>query len=130
MTTGERIRERRKALDMTADELARLLGISRATVYRYENGEISKIPISQLSPIAAALHTSADYLMGWSDDPYAASRPDGKVSPDRRGFDAEAELRFALFGGDAAEITDEMFEEVKRFARYVAEREKENRRNK
>lgn len=129
MTTGERIRERRKALDMTADELARLLGISRATVYRYESGEISKIPISQLSPIAAALHTSADYLMGWSDDPYAP-RPYGEASPARRDFDAEAELRFALFGGDAEEITDEMFEEVKRFARYVAEREKENRRNK
>ncbi len=129
MTTGERIRERRKALDMTADELARLLGISRATVYRYESGEISKIPISQLSPIAAALHTSADYLMGWSDDPYA-SRPYGGSSPALKDFNAEAELRFALFGGDAEEITDEMFEEVKRFARYVAEREKENRRNK
>lgn len=123
MITGERIRERRKALDMTAGELASALGISRATVYRYENGEISKIPITHLAPIADALHTTADYLMGWSDDPYGT--PEKDAAPGKNSFDPDTELRFALFGGAAGEITDEMFDEVKRFARYVAEREKE-----
>lgn len=32
------------------------------------------------------------------------------------------DIKFALFGGDAAEITEEQFEEVKRFAKFVAER--------
>lgn len=36
----------------------------------------------------------------------------------------DADLKFALFGGDG-EITDAMFEEVKRFAAFVKQREQE-----
>ena len=38
------------------------------------------------------------------------------------GTGADDELKFALFGG-GGEITDEMFEEVRRFAAYVRARE-------
>ena len=37
-------------------------------MFRYENGEIEKLPINHLVPIAKALHTSVDYLMGWTED--------------------------------------------------------------
>ena len=37
--------ERRKELGMTVDELAERVGKSRATVYRYENGSIEKLPL-------------------------------------------------------------------------------------
>lgn len=68
MTIGDRIKERRKKLDMTSDELADELGKSRATIYRYENGDIKNLPTTILEPLAKALYTTPAYLMGWTDD--------------------------------------------------------------
>lgn len=68
MTTGERIKHRRKDLGLSADYLAEKLGVSRSTIFRYENGDIEKLPADALEPIAFYLHTSAAYLMGWEDD--------------------------------------------------------------
>lgn len=68
MTLGERIRNRRKELHMSADELASKLGKNRATIYRYENGEIENMPIDILEPIAEALLTTPDALFGWGSN--------------------------------------------------------------
>lgn len=65
MKIGERIKQRRIELDMDADELANKIGKSRATVYRYENGDIENMPTTVLEPIAKALQTTPAYLMGW-----------------------------------------------------------------
>lgn len=73
-TTGERIRERRKEINMTADELADILEVSRSTVFRYENGEIEKVPAPIMMKIANALNTTASYLMGWEDDSTVRSK--------------------------------------------------------
>lgn len=62
---GERMKARRKELCMSADELGSLLGKNRATIYRYEKGEIEKMPLDILEPIAKALRTTPQYLMGW-----------------------------------------------------------------
>lgn len=64
MTTGELIKKRRKELGITADELGAKIGVNRSTIYRYENGDIEKVPISVLEPLAKALYTTAEYLMG------------------------------------------------------------------
>ena len=68
MTTAERIKQRRKDLGLRAEDVAERIGVSRSTMFRYENGEIEKLPINHLVPIAKALHTSVDYLMGWAED--------------------------------------------------------------
>jgi len=65
MDIGKRMKERRKQLKMTADEIAEKLGVSRATIYRYEKGDIEKFPIESLEPLAEALQTTSEYLMGW-----------------------------------------------------------------
>lgn len=67
MKIGQRIKERRKELCMSADELGEILGKNRATIYRYEKGEIENMPLDILVPIAAALKTTPQYLMGWDD---------------------------------------------------------------
>lgn len=41
----------------------------------------------------------------------------------------EDDIKFALFGGDAETISDEAFEDVKRFAQIVAEKERRKREN-
>lgn len=72
MTTGERIKARRKELGITADKLADMIGVSRSTVFRYENGFIEKMPLNNLVPIARALSTTVGYLMGWENNPASA----------------------------------------------------------
>ena len=69
MTTGSRIRHRRKQLGLSADAIAEKIGVSRATMFRYENGDIEKVPLDYLGVLSTVLCTSPEYLMGWSDDP-------------------------------------------------------------
>ena len=68
MNIGARIKERRKILKMSADELGKRLGKDRSTIYRYEKGDIENLPLDILEPIAAALSTTPQYLMGWEGD--------------------------------------------------------------
>ncbi len=72
MRIGERIKQRRLELGYTADALAKLLNKNRATIYRYENGDIENMPIDVLEPLAKALNTTPAYLMGWQE-PHKAS---------------------------------------------------------
>lgn len=65
MTIGERIKKRRKELNLSVDKLADILNKNRATIYRYESDEIENLPLSILEPLAKALHTTPEYLMGW-----------------------------------------------------------------
>ncbi len=69
MNTGSRIRDRRKQLGLSADELADKIGVSRSTMFRYENGYIEKVPLDYLGILSSVLCTTPEYLMGWSDDP-------------------------------------------------------------
>ena len=50
---------------MSAEELAKRLGKDRSTIYRYEKGDIENLPLDILEPIAKALETTPQYLMGW-----------------------------------------------------------------
>ena len=63
-TVGELIAMRRKALGLSVGELAAKLGKSRATLYRYETGQVKNIPAGLLLPLAKALETTPDELIG------------------------------------------------------------------
>lgn len=65
MNIGERMKERRKQLKITADQVAEKIGVSRSNVYRYEKGDIEKLPIEVLEPLSEILRTTPQYLMGW-----------------------------------------------------------------
>lgn len=67
MTTGQRMKARRKEIGLSAERVAEILSVSPATIYRYENGDIEKVPGDRLEPIAAALQTTPQALMGWED---------------------------------------------------------------
>lgn len=67
MEINERIKHRRKELGLSAEYIAEKLGLSPATIYRYESKEIKKFPTDVLVPLAIVLHTTPEYLMGWSE---------------------------------------------------------------
>lgn len=68
MRVGERIKSRRKEIGLSAEQVAKELGVSPATVYRYESNDIMNMRIDKLEPITKALRTTPAYLMGWEDD--------------------------------------------------------------
>lgn len=68
MTTGDRIRLRRKEIGKSAEDIATQLGVSPATIYRYENGDIEKVPVDVVIKISKILSVSPVYLMGWSSE--------------------------------------------------------------
>lgn len=67
MNIGQRIKARRKALKISADEMGAKLGKDRSTIYRYEKGDIENLPLDILEPIADILQTTPQYLMGWEE---------------------------------------------------------------
>ncbi|WP_436964349.1 LexA family protein [Staphylococcus xylosus] len=67
MNVGQRIKNRRKELGMSADKLAELINKNRATIYRYEKNEIENMPYDVIEPLAKVLNVSPAYLMGWED---------------------------------------------------------------
>ena len=65
MNIGDRMKQRRKQLKLTADEVAEKIGVSRSNVYRYEKGDIEKLPLEVLEPLSKILQTTPQQLMGW-----------------------------------------------------------------
>lgn len=65
MGLKENIKSKRLELNMTLEELANKVGISRQTIQRYESGVISNIPSDKIEKLAEALECSPAFLMGW-----------------------------------------------------------------
>ena len=68
MSMYQRIRDLREDLDLTQQEIARLLNVSQSTYSRYESGVLD-IPSAALITLASFYGTSVDYLLGRTDNP-------------------------------------------------------------
>ena len=67
MEIYERIKHRRKEIGLSAETVAEKLGVSPATIYRYENNDIKKFPTDILEPLSKVLRTTPAYLLGLED---------------------------------------------------------------
>ena len=76
MSVGNRIRQRRLELGLSGEEVGKMLGVNKTTVYRYEKGEIDKMPIEVVEKLSVALRTTPDVIMGWNNN---ASTPTNLV---------------------------------------------------
>lgn len=68
MNVGDRMKSIRKQQGIRADQLAESIGVSRSTIFRYEKGDIEKMPIEVVANVASSLHVSLIDLMGISND--------------------------------------------------------------
>lgn len=68
MTIGEKIKEIRKAKKISVEYLAAELGVSKTTIYRYEDSTIEKIPVKTFNHICKLLEISPAQLMGNTPD--------------------------------------------------------------
>lgn len=104
-TMYERIKRLREQQGLSQHDLAVKAGYKdRSAINHIEKGE-RNITSSRIAAIAAALGVSPSYLM------------DG-VQGEEQVKDTDKDLKVALFGGDG-EVTDEMWDEVKKFAQYI-----------
>lgn len=73
MTIGERIKQKRKQEKISVEYLAKELGVSCSTVYRYEDSSIEKIPVNVFDKLCKLLGTTPAELMG-NTEPTEAER--------------------------------------------------------
>ena len=102
---GDRIKEARLKLGYSAEQVAAYLGVSPATVYRYENGDIAKLPSKHIKPLAEFLCISPAQLMEWPDDSHP---PEDSVSPDD--IPKNDEVRLLIRGLN--KLTPEQFQQA------------------
>ena len=65
MTLGDRIKAAREALKMTQGELGELCGTTKQTIFKYETGVVTNIPLDRLENLAEKLGVTPGYLTGW-----------------------------------------------------------------
>lgn len=121
MTVGNRIKRRRKDLQMSVDELAKRLNKNRATIYRYEKGEIENLPLDILEPLAKALDTTPQYLMGWGNKLTGMHMKDGDKESIYFAFNEKnvrhVEIWHDTFGIDA--FTDDEFDKLLEYGKFL-----------
>ena len=123
MKFGERIKQRRMELHMSAGELASLIGKNRATIYRYESGDIDNIPLDVLDPLAEALDLMPEYLLGWTDSNHVGSviEQDGEAGMVyvrmKKEHAEEYEYWLKVFG--CGTFTKDEFEKLFEYAKFL-----------
>ena len=113
MTIGERIKYARESKGISQVKLAAAAKISKQNLYKYENNIITNIPSDKIELISDYMEISPAYIMGWISE--IESNP--KLPTSEIGKADSNALKVALFG-DVEDVTDEMWEDVKRYAKY------------
>ena len=87
------------------------IGLNRSAVAKWKSG--GQPNGSTAAKLAEYFGVTTDYLLGQSDE---------KTPAENQRAVSDDDIKFALFGGDG-EITDAMYDEVKKFAAFVKQRE-------
>lgn len=70
------IKTRRLQIGKTLEQVGNEMGVSKATVQRWESGEIKDMRRGKLVALAKALETTPAYLMGWDSEKAPATKDD------------------------------------------------------
>ena len=66
---SRKIRDLRALHGLTLEQVAQQVGVGRSTIRKWETGMIENMRRDKIAKLAAALHTTPGYLMGWEDNP-------------------------------------------------------------
>lgn len=69
MEFNERIKARRLQLGLTTDDVAKVVGVSNATISRWETGTIKNQRRDKLELLAVALKVTPAEMLGWTKEP-------------------------------------------------------------
>lgn len=68
MTKGERIRLVRERTGKSQTAFADAIGVSKQTLYKYENDIITNVPSDKIEMMADLAEISPGYIMGWEPE--------------------------------------------------------------
>lgn len=111
MNSVERVKNICKEKKIPISKLEKDLGFSNGYIAQLRKGTF---PADRLALIANYFGVTTSYLLGIETKKAPTDSGERTVNDD--------DIKFALFGG-SDEITDEMYDEVKRFAAYIKQRE-------
>ena len=107
MNVKDIIREKRIELGMTMKEVADKVGVSEATISRWESGEIANMRRGAIFSLAKALNISPNEIMGWKDTPLIAAE---EIAPYGKNV-TEADLNKMLTSGGVLMFGDKKLTE-------------------
>ena len=64
---ARRIKELRQEQGLTLEQVAKVVGVGKSTVRKWETGMIANMKRDKIADLAKALGTTPAYLMGWDD---------------------------------------------------------------
>lgn len=112
------LRELRKSRDLSQGDLAKALSVHQTAVSQWETGRTMP-DIDTITQVARYFNVSTDYLLGRDDDPNPSAPPPAANDID--------DIRFALFGDVAEEITDEDMEDVRLVVELIKRRKQDKK---
>lgn len=119
MGLKENIKAKRLEKQMTLEELANKVGVSRQTIQRYESGTISNIPSDKIELMAKTLETTPAYLMGWSD----SSSSEEEIANIM--YDVMVSEDMQILFEKVKKMNRNTFKRLSRYADFLLEEEKE-----
>ena len=99
MTIGERIKYLRENVRMSQEQLGRMCGTTKQTIYKYESGVVTNIPSDKIELIAHIFETTPAFLMGWEE----RQQPVGQLTD---GLDDELVRRLLLLTPEELAVVD------------------------
>ncbi|ERT60258.1 helix-turn-helix domain-containing protein [Megasphaera vaginalis (ex Srinivasan et al. 2021)] len=117
-TLNENIKRTRLQQKMTLDDVAKIVGVSRQTIQRYESGVIGNIPSDRIEKIALALHTTPGALMGWEQaEDQNGYYDDSDIAELAEKLRTDPELKI-LFSA-AADLSPEEMQQAANYIRFL-----------
>ena len=111
MNTLDKIIQLLKEQNKKQIDLCEHIGVKKNAFTSWKAG-VNHSYKKHIDKIAEFLGVSTDYLLGTQKETPAA--------------DSDEALMFALWGGDTADITPEMLNDVRKFAQFIREKKKED----
>lgn len=65
---SRKIKELRTSKQMTLEQVAKIVGVGKSTVRKWETGMIANMKRDKIGLLAEALSTTPAYLMGWDEE--------------------------------------------------------------
>lgn len=98
MDVKDILKRRRIEKQLTLDDVGRLVGVSAATISRWESGDIANMKRDKIVKLAKALDISPAIIMGWDEDISST-----KVALD---FDQQQDLDLAIIQRERSKMSD------------------------
>lgn len=107
MNLGERLKQKRKEKGVSAEKIAKQLGVSISTIYRYEDASIEKIPVHIFDEICKILDMTPTEMMGNEVTETKELPSDFKNAQDAMEFVLKIPTLAAFGGYDPESMSDE-----------------------